>query len=108
MPSIEGRNPRQKGFKDVFPGVEPDRVKNLMEEPDFQKSSGLGGLGIELDKLAHQGHDVGPAIKLWEEHCAPDIERLNRKLSMQGWEQDEITAAHVVKRGAYELPGDSS
>lgn len=89
-------------MKYMFPGVKPERVEELLQNPDFQARQAMANLSLELRRMQEAGQDVSGLSSLLDKAYTPSMQALGDKLKA-GWNNSEQSAAHMVTEGTVKI-----
>ena len=105
---LERKNRREE-LKVIFPTVDPQRVKTLMESPIFKLRQALRALRLKLDLMkSERTNGEGQDLKIFSERfdaAYPQAMRaLYGRLAQEGYQATEISAAKMVAEKAVKRP----
>ena len=92
-----------KKIKDLFPNVNPERVEQLMQDPNFKALQALMDLQEEIDRMQEMGVDADKIVKLLDVLYLPAYQSFEDSLTNTGWSRIELDAAHNVAMGVLSL-----
>jgi len=85
-------------IKEMFSDINIERVRDLMDNRDFQAKVGLNE-AIEQSRKLNNG-ELSRSIEVAYQ---PAFSALTNKLTKEGWSPSEQRAAHMVTRGELKL-----
>lgn len=86
-------------MKDMFPGVDPDRVKKLLNTEAFIAHEALGNLYGDLTARNAKGDDVATLLADLEKFYTPAIKALQGVIHDAGYDSNEMSAAILAIGG---------
>ncbi len=104
---LERKN-RRVELKVIFPTIDPERVKTLMESPNFKLRQALRALHrkIEIMKTAGligDGQDLKKFSERFDAAYPHAMRALYGRLAQEGYQATEINAAKMVAEKAVKL-----
>ncbi len=90
-------------MKDLFPGVKAERVKKLLQTPDFQARQALADLSSEMTRMQKDGVDLTRLQALLKKAYTPARLALGENLTKAGWNNEEQGAAHMAEEGRLKI-----
>ena len=91
-------------IKDMFPDVNPERVRTLLEDKNFKASAALAKLNMDVSKRKGGKEDVTWLESIIDQSYTPAMEALNKQIYQSGYSQAELSGAFMVSQGMIRLP----
>lgn len=88
-----------KSLREIFPGVQADRVKLLTADAKFKAVEALGTLYQQLTTKQKAGENVAELLTLLESAYTPSVQSLQAEIHESGYSSAEVSAAMLVSRG---------
>lgn len=90
-------------LREMFPDVQSDKIKTLLESDDFVAHRALIALYESLKARQEAGENVSELLKLSEEIYTPSIQALQEKMHAEGYNSADVSAAMLVSEGRVNL-----